>query len=125
MKMLSILIMSNLSLPGSADAKAEKKSSKPSKLSTAIIVEAPKDEKNTVTVTVAKKDTVAEAKKKDSKKNESATEGKALDEAKEWYWDYDNNCWKECDPGAHKYSSDTYFDAPHHLSQMKSTSGST
>ena len=49
--------MSNLSLPGSADAKAEKKSSKPSKLSTAIIVEAPKDEKNTVTVTVAKKDT--------------------------------------------------------------------
>ena len=106
MKMLSILIMSNLSLPGSSDAKAEKKSSKPSKLSTAIIVEAPKDEKNTVTVTVAKKDTATESKKKDSKKNENATEGKALDEAKEWYWDYDNNCWKECDPGIP--SSDTY-----------------
>ena len=58
-------------------------------------MEAPKDQKNTVTVTVAKKDTVTETKKKDSKKSED----KALDEAKEWYWDYDNNCWKECDPG--------------------------
>ena len=94
-----ILIFLILSLPGSTDAKADKKSSKPSKLSTAIVVEAPKDEKNTVTVTVAKKDTATEAKKKDSKKNEDTTEGKALDEAKEWYWDYDNNCWKECDPG--------------------------
>merc|ERR1719282_972597 len=45
------------SLPGSADTKAEKKSSKPSKLSTDIKVEAPKDQENTVTVTVAKKDT--------------------------------------------------------------------
>ena len=86
-------MMYNFSLP--VDAKADKKSSKPSKASTAIIVEAPKDQKNTVTVTVAKKDTVTETKKKDSKKSED----KALDEAKEWYWDYDNNCWKECDPG--------------------------
>ena len=23
---------------------------------------------------------------------------KGLKEAKEWYWDYDENCWKECDP---------------------------
>ena len=74
-------------------------------------MEAPKDEKNTVTVTVAKKDTVTEAKKKDSKKSEDTTGGgKALDEAKEWYWDYDNNCWKECDPGLN--SSDTCSYSP-------------
>ena len=91
--------MFSLSLPGSADTKAEKKSSKPSKLSTDIKVEAPKDQENTVTVTVAKKDTATETKKKDSKKSEETSGGKALDEAKEWYWDYDNNCWKECDPG--------------------------
>ena len=36
--------MFSLSLPGSADTKAEKKSSKPSKLSTDIKVEAPKDQ---------------------------------------------------------------------------------
>ena len=25
-------------------------------------------------------------------------EEKGQKEAKEWYWDYDENCWKECDP---------------------------
>ena len=120
MKMILIFLI--LSLPGSTDAKADKKSSKPSKLSTAIIVEAPKDEKNTVTVTVAKKDTATEAKKKDSKKNEDTTEGKALDEAKEWYWDYDNNCWKECDPGL---SFHLFLLILTYITQMKSTSGST
>ena len=106
--------MFSLSLPGSADTKAEKKSSKPSKLSTDIKVEAPKDQVNTVTVTVAKKDTATETKKKDSKKSEETSGGK-LDEAKEWYWDYDNNCWKECDPGPPQHTCDLHQYLPYFL----------
>ena len=42
-----------------------------------------------VHVTVSKpKDSPAQSKK----------EEKGQKEAKEWYWDYDENCWKECDP---------------------------
>ena len=66
-------------------AKAERKNSK-SKMSTAIIVEA--EAENNITVTVAKK---IEEKKEEKKKD-------GAKEAKEWYWDYDNECWKECDP---------------------------
>ena len=97
------------SLPPSVEAKdtketktkSDKKNSKASKVSTAIIVEAPKDQENTVTVIVAKKEEKKEEKKKEGKKKEEQMEdtGEALDEAKEWYWDYENCCWKECDPG--------------------------
>ena len=88
-----------LSLPVETSQKADKKTSKSSKLSTAITVEAPKDQENTVTVTVAKKENEKEKEKavQETKKH-SETKDKALDEAKEWYWDYDNECWKECDP---------------------------
>ena len=55
-------------------------------MSTAIIVEA--EAENNITVTVAKK---VEEKKEEKKKD-------GTKEAKEWYWDYDNECWKECDP---------------------------
>ena len=50
-------------------------------------------------MTVAKKENEKEKEKavQDTKKH-SETKDKALDEAKEWYWDYDNECWKECDP---------------------------
>merc|ERR1719312_74353 len=32
------------------------------------------------------------------KEKKESTSKINLDEAKEWYWDYDKNCWKECDP---------------------------
>ena len=56
------------------------------------------EDANEVTVKVAKKDsdTSPYEEEEDVKENKASNSG--LDEAKEWYWDYDNNCWKECDP---------------------------
>ena len=60
------------------------------------------DEENAVTVTVAKKPDIEIVESLDEEKVKEEDEQNAsksgLDEAKEWYWDYEKNCWKECDP---------------------------
>ena len=45
---------------------------------------------------------------------------KGQKEAKEWYWDYDENCWKECDPDE-EYEWE-YIDDDDNNEQQKNTS---
>ena len=92
-------------LPTSVDTKLpipklhRSTSKDPSSPKTEIKVET-EDEENAVTVTVAKKidaETLDDEEEECDETEENKTKS-GLDEAKEWYWDYENNCWKECDP---------------------------
>ena len=69
----------------------------------AAIKVSPAKEETEVHVTVSKpRDTTVEARveKKEAEKERLSEreKGKGLKEAKEWYWDYEESCWKECDP---------------------------
>ena len=93
----SKLPMPKLNTP-SAPAKAskEKKELAPS-IPSEIKVEIEEDTKVNVTVTVPpeKQEDPVRKKPAEEKQKKNSTD---VNEAREWYWDYDQNCWKECDP---------------------------
>ena len=61
-----------------------------------IKVEVQADTKINVTVTKPVEKSAAEKPKE--KAAETEKKDKNVNEAREWYWDYDEGCWKECDP---------------------------
>ena len=66
-----------------------------------IKVEIEEDTQVNVTVTVPHEKIIPQEKEEPNTKtseDEKQKKNSGVNEAREWYWDYDQECWKECDP---------------------------
>ena len=92
--------MNNASAPATSTETGKKETPAPVQAApapTEIKVEIEEDTKVNVKVTKPPEKTEESTTRKESKEKKSS-DSKGANEAKEWYWDYDEECWKECDP---------------------------